>query len=98
MEVTVGRRRIPDNGDAQSLTLKDVFTAVFSVYGKHEQQSDHVVTNFRSKDGAMAKKPNYGFQKHQKEIKRQKKQEEKRQRRQQNKENVGPTTNPPAAS
>ncbi len=44
----------------------------------------------------MAKKPNYGFLKHQKDLKRKKKQEEKRQRKL-NKAGVQPDdTNPPA--
>jgi hypothetical protein len=45
----------------------------------------------------MAKKPNYGFLKQQKDLKRKKKQEEKRLRKLQ-KANAPSDTNPPAAS
>ncbi|MEX2582819.1 MAG: hypothetical protein WD766_06080 [Gemmatimonadota bacterium] len=37
----------------------------------------------------MARRPNYGFEKHQKELKRQKKKEEKAERKRQRKEEAG---------
>lgn len=37
----------------------------------------------------MARRPNYGFEKHQKELKRQKKKEEKAEKKRQRKEEAG---------